>query len=88
MLFFRQQKHCSKPVIYVFAWNNDQTIRDVTPRYCLNFHTTTRKQRAEQLWIDVALDELLEDRNPRTIIEDIEFSKLHMDTPMPTAIGE
>lgn len=72
----------------MLAWNNDQTIRDVTPRYCNNFHTTTRKQRAEQSWIDEALDQFLEQRNSRTIIEDIEFSKLHMDTPMPTSINE
>lgn len=82
------QKNASKPIIYVFAWNNDNSVRDVTPRYCSQFHTTTRKQRAEQLWIDEALDSMLEQRNPRTIIEDVEFSKLHMDSPMPTSINE
>lgn len=75
-------------MIYVFAWNNDSTIRDVTPRYCAELHTTTRKLRADQLWIDIMLDKLLENDNPRTIIEDIEFSKLHMDTPLPTSINE
>lgn len=86
-LYF-QQKNASKPIIYVLAWNNDNTIRDVTPRYCSQFHTTTRKLRAEQLWIDEALDKFYENRNPRTIIEDVEFSKMHMDTPMPKSVGE
>lgn len=83
-----EQKHAAKPIIYVLAWNNDNTVRDVTPRYCSHFHTTTRKLRAEQLWIDDALAQFIEPRNPRTIIEDVEFSKLQMDTPLPTSINE
>lgn len=75
-------------MIYVFAWNNDNSIRDVTPRYSNHFHTAIRKQRAEKEWLDSAIRRYIESRNPRTIIEDVEFSKLQMDTPLPTSISE
>lgn len=43
--------------------------------------------RAEQLWIDEAIRSFVEKRNSRTIIEDVEFSKLQMSTPMPASIN-
>lgn len=82
------QKFVSKPIVYAFAWNNDSSIRDVTPRYCNNFHTSTRKLRADPLWLEMALRRYEERKNPRTIIEDVEFSKLQMNTPLPTSISE
>lgn len=88
MPFYFLQKLASKPIVYAFAWNNDNSMRDVTPRYCNNFHTSTRKQRADPLWLEMALRRYKERKNPRTIIEDVEFSKMHMDTPLPTSISE
>lgn len=82
------QKFATNPMVYVFAWNNDNSIRDVTPRYSTHFHTAVRKQRAEKDWVDQALRRFVETRNTRTIIEDVEFSKLQMDTPLPTSISE
>jgi hypothetical protein len=31
----------------VVAWNNDNTLKDITKRYCTNFNTVTRKLRID-----------------------------------------
>lgn len=82
------QKFASKPLIYALAWNNDNYIIDVTRRYCPQFQTEEIKLRVEQSWIDDMLRQFIEHRNVPTIMEDVEVSELHMDTPMPKSIAE
>lgn len=73
---------------YIFAWNNNNSLRDVTPRYCSQLHLAVRKSRVEEEWLIDALAPYLEERNTRTMIEDMEFNKLKMDQPLPSAISE
>lgn len=50
------KKTASSPIVYVFAWNNDNTIKDVSARYGAQLHTVTRKQRVEEDWLHETLN--------------------------------
>lgn len=59
----------------------------MTPRY--NSQTATvRKARADREWMIGLLDPYFEPKNTRNIIEDVEFQKITMEQPLPTAISE
>lgn len=47
-----------------------------------------RKARVDQDWLDETLAGYTERKNTFNMIEDIEFSKISMEQPLPTAIGE
>lgn len=76
------------PITYVVAWNNDNTIKDVSPRYCEHWNTTTRKLRVEKEWWDETLRPFLGKVNERDKAENKYFEKIHSNKPMPTAISE
>lgn len=78
----------SSPIAYVFAWNNDNTIKDVSPRYCEHWNTTTRKLRAEKEWLDETLKPYLGKVTARDKAEDLYFDKIHSNKPKPTVISE
>ncbi|XP_055382574.1 DNA repair protein complementing XP-C cells homolog [Condylostylus longicornis] len=93
---FKTKIHCvdslrreaTSPVSYVFAWNNDNSLKDVSPRYCPQWNTVTRKQRVDKQWLDIAIRKYLGVKNSRDIAEDRELEKIHMDKPLPTTINE
>lgn len=78
----------SSPMAYVLAWNNDNTIKDVSPRYCEHWNTTTRKLRTEKEWFDEALRPYLGKPTERDKAEDRYFYKIHSNKPKPTSISE
>lgn len=82
-------KTASHPINYVFAWNNDNTIKDVSPRYCPNLNTTTRKLRVDKEYLDSLL-KLFVAKSPssRDKKEDDYFTKLQFDKPLPTSIAD
>lgn len=92
----RGQVHCvnelfmraSHPVSYVVAWNNDNTLKDVTMRYCKNFNTVTRKLRTDAKWWEDSLKPFLEKSSPRSTEEDGDLSRQQLDQPLPTTISE
>uniref|UniRef100_A0A336KYQ5 CSON000703 protein n=1 Tax=Culicoides sonorensis TaxID=179676 RepID=A0A336KYQ5_CULSO len=78
----------TSPITYVVAWNNDNSIKDVSPRYCEHWNTTTRKLRVEKEWWDEALRPFLGKPNERDKAENKYFDKIHSAKPMPTAISD
>lgn len=79
----------SSNMAYVFAFNNDATLKDVTPRYCTQWASVLRKSRVEQSWLDEAIQGYVSSgRTQRDLTEDTELRRIHLDKPMPTTISE
>ncbi|XP_056642265.1 DNA repair protein complementing XP-C cells homolog [Diorhabda sublineata] len=92
----RGQVHCvnelymraTHPISYVVAWNNDNTIKDVTKRYCTNYNTVTRKLRINEKWWEESIRPFLEKSTPRSREEDNDLSRQQLDQPLPKVISE
>lgn len=82
------QQSLTKPISYMLAWNNDNSIKDVSSRYCLNWNTVTRLQRVDRVWLDQALMPYRETPTFRTRAEDLDLNKIHHKEPLPKVIGE
>ncbi|KAM7345691.1 DNA repair protein complementing XP-C cells homolog [Cochliomyia hominivorax] len=82
------RKSASSSLAYVFAFQNDLSIKDVTARYCQNWTTIVRKSRVDKAWLDSAISKYLGHRTKRDIKEDQELRRIHEEKPMPTAIGD
>lgn len=79
----------SSNLAYVFAFNNDSTLKDVTPRYCSQWAATLRKCRVEQAWLDEAIQKyVIKKPTQRDLTEDMDLRRIHLDKPMPTTISE
>ena len=95
---FRNKVDCLKdinqkathPLVYVFAWNNDKTVKDVSARYCTNLNTTIRKMRVDREYLFPILNIFNAGsvRTHRDFKEDEELNKVQFDTPMPKSIAE
>ncbi|XP_065090200.1 DNA repair protein complementing XP-C cells homolog isoform X2 [Ochlerotatus camptorhynchus] len=81
-------KQASSPLVYILAWNNDGTIKDVSPRYCPNYATSTKKLRIEQEWLDETLAKFKGKRTAKDIEEDRSLNQALMEQPLPTTISE
>lgn len=81
-------KAASHPLTYVFAWNNDNSVKDVSPRYCPNINTTTRKLRVEAEYLTSILKQFKGPRAARDRKEDGEFAQLMMAQELPTSISD
>lgn len=81
-------KQASSPLVYILAWNNDGTIKDVSPRYCPNYGTSTKKLRIEPEWLDETLAKFKGKRTARDIEEDRCLNQALMEQPLPTTISE
>ncbi|KAG5868154.1 hypothetical protein JTB14_017347 [Gonioctena quinquepunctata] len=90
------QVHCvnelysraTHPVSYIVAWNNDDTLKDVTRRYCKSFNTITRKMRVDAKWWEETLKPFLGKNTARNREEDEDLNRQQLDQPMPKAISE
>ncbi|XP_062563981.1 DNA repair protein complementing XP-C cells homolog [Armigeres subalbatus] len=77
------------PICYVLAWNNDGTIKDVSPRYISRLGSKKSKLRVEDIWVEKTLQPYRvrrQTRRDRT--EDLKFDKLLNKRPFPEQIGE
>ena len=83
-----EQQAATTPILYVFAWNNDGSLKDVSARYCPQWNTVTRKMRVEKEWLDEAIRRHIGKKNVRDKAEDRELEKIHIDKPLPTTISE
>uniref|UniRef100_A0A182QNX0 Rad4 beta-hairpin domain-containing protein n=1 Tax=Anopheles farauti TaxID=69004 RepID=A0A182QNX0_9DIPT len=81
-------QHASSPMLYVLAWNNDGSIKDVTARYCADYLTVAVKLRIMQQWMDNVLCAFRGDRTTRDIAEDRELSRILEERPLPRTISE
>ncbi|XP_050085965.1 DNA repair protein complementing XP-C cells homolog [Anopheles aquasalis] len=78
----------SKPMLYVFAWNNDGSIKDVTARYSSEAVSVQQKLRIMQQWIDDTLLQFRPERTARDIAEDRELNGILESRPLPKTIAE
>ncbi|XP_039443184.1 DNA repair protein complementing XP-C cells homolog isoform X1 [Culex pipiens pallens] len=81
----------SHPISYVLAWNNDGSIKDVSPRYISRLGTKKSKLRVEDSWLEQALvGRNGRRRHPsrRDRTEDLKFDKLLNKRPFPEQIAE
>lgn len=81
-------KAATSPMIYVFAWNNDNSLKDVSHRYCPNLNTVTRKQRVDVKYLETVIGPFAGQKTARDVKEDDELNRLQLKIPMPTSIGQ
>ncbi|XP_063695608.1 DNA repair protein complementing XP-C cells homolog [Culicoides brevitarsis] len=82
-------QNATSPITYVLAWNNDNSLKDVSPRYCEHWNTVTRKLRVEKEWWDETIQPYLSKHvTERDKAENKYFEKIHSTKPMPTAISD
>uniref|UniRef100_W8AP99 DNA repair protein complementing XP-C cells n=1 Tax=Ceratitis capitata TaxID=7213 RepID=W8AP99_CERCA len=82
------RKAASSNLAYVFAFQNDLSIKDVTARYCPDWTKTVRKSRVERAWLEAAFTPYYGQRTARDIREDQELRRIHEEKPMPTSIAD
>ncbi|XP_055609356.1 DNA repair protein complementing XP-C cells homolog [Uranotaenia lowii] len=81
--------HASHPIAYVLAWNNNGTIKDVSPRYISRLGSKKSKLRIEDEWLEKALRPYRATRpSRRDRTEDMKFDKLLNKRPFPEQIAE
>ncbi|XP_058824249.1 DNA repair protein complementing XP-C cells homolog [Topomyia yanbarensis] len=79
----------TQPIYYVLAWNNDGTVKDVSPRYISRLGSKKSKLRVEDSWLETALSRYRISRaTRRDRSEDLKFDKLLNKRPFPVQIGE
>ncbi|XP_030560508.1 DNA repair protein complementing XP-C cells homolog isoform X1 [Drosophila novamexicana] len=82
------RRNASSNLAYVFAFQDDLSLKDVTARYCPSWTTTVRKSRVEKAWLDETLAPYLGRRTKRDIREDEQLRRIHSDKPLPKSISE
>ncbi|SPP75904.1 blast:DNA repair protein complementing XP-C cells homolog [Drosophila guanche] len=82
------RKNASPGLAYVFAFQDDQSLKDVTARYCANWSSIVRKARVEKAWIDETIAPYLGRRTKRDICEDEQLRRIHTEKPLPKSISE
>ncbi|XP_061397215.1 DNA repair protein complementing XP-C cells homolog [Musca vetustissima] len=82
------RKSASPNMAYIFAFQNDLSIKDVTARYNPHWTNVVRKSRVEKSWLDTALQKYLGHRTKRDIKEDQELRRIHEEKPLPTSISD
>ncbi|XP_055605797.1 DNA repair protein complementing XP-C cells homolog isoform X1 [Uranotaenia lowii] len=78
---------------YIFAWDNDHLLRDVSPRYWWHNEMASRRQRAPEKWLRALLDRFDgQKRIRRRLIYDLadrrEFRMLRLRAPIPDKVSE
>ncbi|XP_058448004.1 DNA repair protein complementing XP-C cells homolog [Malaya genurostris] len=81
-------RHATAPISYVFGFDNQNHVKDITPRYVQHWNTVSRKLRVEPKWLDKTLEPFRADKDDREVNEDAELNKIHIDKPLPTTIAE
>lgn len=82
------QKTLTSPVNYVYGWNSDQTIKDVTARYSKDWSNVVRKHRVEPMWLDELLEGKITKPTPLDKREDALMKKFHLEKALPTAVSD
>lgn len=81
-------KTATHPLIYVFAFNNDKSIKDISARYCTNLNTTVRKMRVDSKYLNSILSLYAVPRTRKDFKENEELNGLQFAQEMPKAISE
>uniref|UniRef100_A0A182JVP1 Rad4 beta-hairpin domain-containing protein n=1 Tax=Anopheles christyi TaxID=43041 RepID=A0A182JVP1_9DIPT len=81
-------RNASNPIAYVFGWDNEGRMKDVTARYVKNWNTACRMLRVEQAWLDEVLRPFVGEKTEMDLQEAKELNKLDADKPLPKTISE
>lgn len=84
-------KSATVPVTYVLAWNNNCTVKDVSLRYCPEWHSVNKKLRVDEKWLDDLLKPYqanTEKQKKMEQKEDRDLNELIRERPLPTKISE
>ncbi|CAH1963327.1 unnamed protein product [Acanthoscelides obtectus] len=81
-------KRATHPVTYIVAWNNDNTLKDITMRYCKNFSTVTRKLRVDSKWWEETIQPFKGKQTVKDKEEDDDLNRQQLDQPLPKSIAE
>ncbi|XP_055610344.1 DNA repair protein complementing XP-C cells homolog isoform X2 [Uranotaenia lowii] len=81
-------RHATSPISYVFGFDNDDHIKDVTPRYVQHWNTVCRMLRTDSKWLDKTLAPFRGPKTEHENAEDQELNKIDIDKPLPTTIAE
>lgn len=76
------------PLMYVLAWNNEKTIKDVTRRYAPQWMTVTRKLRVDSEWWNETMAPFAPAKTAREKEEDEDLDRQLQDKPLPTSVTE
>ncbi|XP_052902873.1 DNA repair protein complementing XP-C cells homolog [Anopheles moucheti] len=82
------KRNATSPISYVFAWDAEGHLKDVSARYVKNWNTACRMLRVEQAWLDDALRPFAYEKSESDLLEEKELNKLDSDKPLPTTINE
>nr|XP_023026812.1 DNA repair protein complementing XP-C cells homolog [Leptinotarsa decemlineata]XP_023026813.1 DNA repair protein complementing XP-C cells homolog [Leptinotarsa decemlineata] len=78
----------TQPINYIVAWNNDNTLKDITMKYCKSFNTVTRKLRADVKWWEETLKPFIGKKTFRDMKEDDDMNRQQFEQPLPKVISE
>lgn len=81
-------RHATSPISYVFGFDNDGHIKDITPRYVQHWNNVSRMLRVDAKWLEKALKPFQAKKTAREKLEDEELNKIDIDKPLPTTIAE
>uniref|UniRef100_A0A182NFU8 Rad4 beta-hairpin domain-containing protein n=1 Tax=Anopheles dirus TaxID=7168 RepID=A0A182NFU8_9DIPT len=81
-------RNAPSPISYVFGWDNEAHLKDITARYVKNWNTACRMLRVESAWLDKVLAPFAYEKTDRDKLEEQELNKLDADKPLPTTITE
>uniref|UniRef100_A0A182QP33 Rad4 beta-hairpin domain-containing protein n=1 Tax=Anopheles farauti TaxID=69004 RepID=A0A182QP33_9DIPT len=81
-------RNAPSPISYVFGWDNENHLKDITPRYVKQWNTVCRMLRVEQAWLDKALGPFAYEKTERDRLEEQELNMLDADKPLPKTINE
>lgn len=81
-------RHATGPISYVFGFDNEGHVKDVTARYVQHWNTVCRKLRVEPKWLEKALQPFLPEKSERDSQENNDLNKIDLEKPLPTTIAE
>jgi xeroderma pigmentosum group C-complementing protein len=82
-------KKATNPLTYVFAWNNDNSIKDISARYVEKLNSAAvRKTRVDREYLNSVLHLFSGVRTARDFKEDTELNDILLAATMPTSIAE
>ncbi|KAJ8676658.1 hypothetical protein QAD02_012445 [Eretmocerus hayati] len=81
-------KKAGAPVLYIIAWNMDDSLKDVTRRYCPHWMTDTRKKRVEEKWWKETLSVWEEKKTAISKAEDEQLLQRELEQPLPKSVSE
>ncbi|XP_070559487.1 DNA repair protein complementing XP-C cells-like [Ptychodera flava] len=82
------EKYATQPLNYVLAFDNDNTVKDVTCRYASKWMSHTRKQRVDDEWWEETLSPYQPCDTDRNESEDMALQAQLQQQPLPTSIAE